>query len=73
MAIVLYDSANIFFDRDSNFETGGGGLRANFTQLHLEVSVNVSVPNFNVTDCNMNMHSNPAWVHTGLGRIAKIL
>ena len=52
-AIVLYDEANDFSSQNSNIETGGGGLQVNFHKYIKKCLFDVSVPNFNVTDCRL--------------------
>ena len=62
--MVLYDDANNLYGRYSNIETGGGGgkggLHANICKCIKKYRIDLSVPNFNVTDCRLNQsYSNP--------------
>ena len=50
--MVLYDGANNFYGRYSNIKTGGrGGLHVNFQKCIQKYLIDLSVPNFDVTDC----------------------
>ena len=52
--MVLYDGANNFYGRYSNIETGGrGDYTCEFLRMLKKYLIDLSVPNFNVTDCSM--------------------